>query len=148
MKDFTIENVLAALGEYTETGSGYKARCPAHDDSSPSLSISEGDNGKAVVCCHADCTQDAVMAALGYSVREADASRTSKPKKEISRKRHASAEAAIKAAKWGVEQNDKREIVETIPHLYENGQSFGYSVRFNFADGKPIAKYTEMVTPG
>ena len=68
MKDFTVENVLAALGEYTETGSGYKARCPAHDDSSPSLSISEGDNGKAVVCCHAGCTQDALMAKLAIPV--------------------------------------------------------------------------------
>ena len=136
MKDFTVENVLAALGEYTKTGSGYKARCPAHNDSSPSLSISEGDNGKAVVCCHAGCTQDAVMAKLGYSAREANASRASKPNKDKPRNRHATAEAAIKAAKWGVEQNDKREIVETIPHLYENGQPFGYSVRFNFADGK------------
>ena len=35
-----------------------------------------------------------------------------------------------------MEQVDNREIVETIPHLYENGQPFGYSVRFNFADGK------------
>ena len=143
MEDFTVENVLAALGEYTETGQNkYSACCPAHDDSTPSLSIELGDNGKAVVCCHAECTQEAVIAALGYSGRAANAARPSKPKalpkpkKAKAKTRHATAKAAISAAKFGVEQVDNREIIETIPHLYENGQPFGYSVRFNFADGK------------
>ena len=126
MEDFTIENVLAVLGEYTETGSGYKACCPAHEDRTPSLSISEGDDGKAVVYCHAGCTQEAVLEALGYSARGEFSPRAATPKKDKPRKRHATAEAAIDAAKWGVKQIDKREIVETIPHLYENGQPFGY----------------------
>lgn len=138
MKDFTVENVLAAVGEYTKTSTGYKACCPAHPDRTPSLSISETDSGKVVVYCHAGCTQEAVMAALGYSFTFADHDdpRTPKGGRNVTRKRHATPEAAIKAAKWGVEQTDKREIVETIPHLYENGKPFGYSVRFNFADGK------------
>src|SRR5438094_550718 len=33
------------------------ARCPAHDDREPSLSIREGDHGKVLVCCHAGCEQ-------------------------------------------------------------------------------------------
>ncbi len=39
------------------------ARCPAHDDKKPSLSISE-DDGKILVKCHAGCSQDSVIHAL------------------------------------------------------------------------------------
>jgi hypothetical protein len=37
--------------------------CPAHSDSTPSLSISEKD-GKVLVKCHAGCSQDRLVAAL------------------------------------------------------------------------------------
>lgn len=40
------------------------ARCPAHDDRTPSLSISDGRDGKLLVHCHAGCSQEAVWAAL------------------------------------------------------------------------------------
>ncbi len=42
----------------------WMARCPSHDDSTPSLSISEGEGGKALVRCHAGCTQVEVIDAL------------------------------------------------------------------------------------
>jgi putative DNA primase/helicase len=45
-------------------GSGWTARCPAHEDSNPSLSISEGEGDKVLVKCHAGCSQEAVIAAL------------------------------------------------------------------------------------
>ena len=46
------------------TGSTWMARCPAHDDRSPSLSISSSKDGKVLVCCHAGCDQRDVIAAL------------------------------------------------------------------------------------
>jgi hypothetical protein len=39
------------------------AKCPAHDDHNPSLSIRQKD-GKILVHCHAGCSQDAAIAAL------------------------------------------------------------------------------------
>ena len=48
-------------------GKGFIARCPAHDDRMPSLSIADGADGadgKILVHCHAGCTQDEVIAAL------------------------------------------------------------------------------------
>jgi hypothetical protein len=39
------------------------ARCPAHDDRKPSLSISDAD-GRVLVCCHAGCDQSVVIEAL------------------------------------------------------------------------------------
>jgi putative DNA primase/helicase len=46
-----------------KSGSGWIARCPAHDDRNPSLSLREAD-GKILVRCHAGCDQRAVVAAL------------------------------------------------------------------------------------
>ncbi len=59
----TAETVAKALGGY-RAGATWMARCPAHDDSSPSLSISAGKNGMVLVHCHAGCDQRVVIAAI------------------------------------------------------------------------------------
>ena len=41
--------------------SGWMARCPAHDDHDPSLSLKDADNGRILVKCHAGCPQAAVV---------------------------------------------------------------------------------------
>jgi hypothetical protein len=41
-----------------------KARCPAHDDESPSLSVAEGCDGRAVIHCHAGCQPADVVRTL------------------------------------------------------------------------------------
>jgi putative DNA primase/helicase len=45
-------------------GRQWQARCPAHDDHNPSLSICESDDGRILVHCHAGCEQSAVIDAL------------------------------------------------------------------------------------
>ena len=57
------ETVAKALGG-RKLGSAWMARCPAHDDREPSLSIRQSDNGKVLVRCHAGCDQEQVIAAL------------------------------------------------------------------------------------
>jgi hypothetical protein len=47
-----------------KAGRGWKARCPAHDDHSPSLSISVGNDGRTLVHCFTGCSQNAVLDAL------------------------------------------------------------------------------------
>ena len=47
-----------------KAGGGWMARCPAHDDREPSLSIRDADDGKVLVRCHAGCDQERVIAAL------------------------------------------------------------------------------------
>ena len=54
---------LARALEARRSGSSWMARCPAHEDRNPSLSIREVD-GKVLVHCHAGCTQRAVIDAL------------------------------------------------------------------------------------
>lgn len=46
------------------TGHSGTAPCPAHEDRSPSLSLSETRDGRVLVYCHAGCGQDAVIDAL------------------------------------------------------------------------------------
>ncbi len=56
----TAAEIAKALGG-RRAGSCYVARCPAHDDSSPSLAIADGGNGRALVRCHAGCEQAVVI---------------------------------------------------------------------------------------
>lgn len=59
----TADEIAIALGGRT-AGRGWMVRCPAHDDRTPSLAISTGDQGKVLVHCHAGCDQKQVIAAL------------------------------------------------------------------------------------
>lgn len=45
----------------------FVARCPAHQDRLPSLSVAEGTDGRAVLHCHAGCETANVIAALGLT---------------------------------------------------------------------------------
>ena len=60
---------LAARLDAKREGNGWRAKCPAHDDHTPSLMIADGRLG-VVVKCHAGCTQEAVLAALPVEARE------------------------------------------------------------------------------
>lgn len=59
----TAETIAKALGG-RKAGGGWAARCPAHDDRTPSLSIRDADDNKVLVRCHAGCDQERVIAAL------------------------------------------------------------------------------------
>ena len=58
-----VEKIARVLGG-RKAGGGWTARCPAHDDRNPSLSISDGGDGKVLVHCHAGCDQAQVIDAL------------------------------------------------------------------------------------
>jgi putative DNA primase/helicase len=59
----TAEMIAKALGG-RKAGGGWAARCPAHDDHSPSLSIRDAGGNKVLLRCHAGCHQERVIAAL------------------------------------------------------------------------------------
>jgi hypothetical protein len=83
-----IQTVLAKLPDATESGDGWQARCPAHEDDRPSLSIGEGEDGKVLLHCHAGCDFAAIVAKLGLEqadLFDSDSSappRTGKAKKK------------------------------------------------------------------
>jgi putative DNA primase/helicase len=59
----TAETIARALGGHG-VGATWMARCPVHEDRSPSLSISAGKGGEVLVRCHAGCDQRDLIAAL------------------------------------------------------------------------------------
>src|SRR3569833_146355 len=60
-----VQQVLDVLPEARPSGTGWTARCPAHDDRSPSLVVNVGDDGyRPVVECHGPCEYADVRAAL------------------------------------------------------------------------------------
>lgn len=52
------------------SGHGYMARCPAHDDQNPSLSIGEGSDGKILFTCFAGCTFEAICTSLDLQTKD------------------------------------------------------------------------------
>ena len=46
------------------------ARCPAHEDKSPSLSLRELDDGRTLVHCFAGCAAPDVLAAVGMKLAD------------------------------------------------------------------------------
>jgi hypothetical protein len=62
-RNISAEAIAKALGG-RKMGSSWGARCPAHDDRKPSLSIRDAHNGVVLVHCHATCDQNRVIAAL------------------------------------------------------------------------------------
>ena len=59
-----IADALAKALHGRKCGSGWIARCLAHDDHHPSLSISDGQDGRVLVHCHAGCSQESVWQSL------------------------------------------------------------------------------------
>jgi putative DNA primase/helicase len=69
-----LEKLIAALDSHgcrpMQSGQGWTARCPSHNDRNPSLSVGEGGDGKALVNCHAGCSHTQVLQALRLEERD------------------------------------------------------------------------------
>ena len=71
----TAHDILAelhgTLDKSKRTGDTLKARCPAHEDKTPSLSVKIGDNGDCVVMhCFTGCGTEDVLGALGWKMAD------------------------------------------------------------------------------
>jgi hypothetical protein len=64
----STSEVLDRLEAVTANGNGWMARCPAHDDRNPSLSIRETTDGTILFHCFAGCATEDIVEALGLSM--------------------------------------------------------------------------------
>lgn len=65
-----INDVLALLGKVKKIGDKeYEARCPAHDDTIPSLHIRQNEN-KILLNCKAGCATEDIVRALGLTMAD------------------------------------------------------------------------------
>jgi hypothetical protein len=70
----TIEELLARLSGVRRTRNGWMALCPAHDDHSPSLSITVR-NETILLYCFGGCSYRRIVTALGLAPAQMPASR-------------------------------------------------------------------------
>lgn len=63
--------ILDRLDGVTRKREGqYMARCPAHSDSSPSLAVGEGAEGRVLLHCYAGCSAEDIVAAVGLDLSD------------------------------------------------------------------------------
>ena|SRR5215211_1611013 len=63
-----VERVLDRLEVVMQRNGFHVARCPAHDDMKPSLSVAEGDDGRVLLKCYAGCDIEEIIDALGFKM--------------------------------------------------------------------------------
>jgi len=103
-----------------QSGQGWLARCPAHDDQHQSLSVNIGDDGRILIKCHAGCDTSNVVSALGLSFRDLFPERST--------------------AKAGTRKKPERRIVATYDYRDPEGKLLFQTVRFepkSFAQRRP-----------
>lgn len=65
-----VDEFLSRLDGVRRTSRGWGARCTAHPDVNPSLSIAEGDGGKILLRCWAGCTPQEIVSAMGLHLSD------------------------------------------------------------------------------
>jgi hypothetical protein len=61
-------SILELLGKTRPTSSGWLARCPAHDDGNPSLTVGYGRDGRVLAHCWAGCAFEDIEGPSGSGV--------------------------------------------------------------------------------
>lgn len=65
----SVDSILSRLDGVKKTGTDkWIAKCPAHDDRSPSLAIRYTDDGKTLLHCFAGCQPREVVEAIGLGL--------------------------------------------------------------------------------
>jgi len=65
-----LEKLTSRLEMVTGRAGKFKARCPAHDDRGPSLSITETDHGQLLIHCFAGCGAADIVEAVGLTMSD------------------------------------------------------------------------------
>ena len=67
----STDSLLSMLDGVKRTGQGkWLAKCPSHEDRSPSLSIRELDDGRVLVHCFAGCSVHEVVSSVGLELTD------------------------------------------------------------------------------
>jgi hypothetical protein len=147
MSNTPVELVLSKLPDAKRAGKSWSARCPAHDDRRPSLSIAEGDDGRALIRCHAGCSVAAIVAALGLGLADlmpagcvdVDGNRR-RPSKPAFPSTAARSPKTYPTARAAVAELERRHGKRSGLWTYRNahGEPVGAIVRWDTPDGKDI----------
>lgn len=105
-----LDTVLARLGRTSRQGEWFQARCPAHDDKTPSLRVKMGQRA-VILHCHAGCDVNAIRQALKLEWADLFLEGFARPQETPSfNRRGAELEALVAASRLQAE----REVLERL----------------------------------
>lgn len=96
-----LSNVLSRFPDARQRGNHWHARCPAHDDRRPSLTLSPGRDGRVLIKCHAGCELPNVLRAAGLASEDI-----------------------------GPERRSRRDVLSTFAYTDEHGHTLYEVVRY------------------
>lgn len=119
-----IETVFAKLREIgsdpVESASGWQCRCPAHEDAQPSLSISETEDGKVLINCHAGCQTTDIVAKLGLTMSDLFPPKAGKRKGTGKGYVYPTLDEAIEAIRQSAGRSLRQELCVVARYAYQN----------------------------
>jgi hypothetical protein len=141
-----VETLLAKLPGAKRAGKGWSARCPAHEDGKASLSVSAGDDGTALVKCHAGCDTSAILAAVGLKLADLFPPKTN-PAPNRNGKPTAGGRA-FPTANDALAELERRHGKRSALWTYHDahGEPVGLVIRWDKSSGKdirPVARHTD-----
>jgi hypothetical protein len=151
------QRILKLLSDVKESRGGWMARCPWHDDTRPSLSISTGEDGRVLLKCHSGCTTKAIVDALGLSERDLfdDSTRRTPTPTKASTKKASTPKAEKKVGKAYVSADAAREAYRqtlgspTTSWDYElDGRLVGRVFRWDLPGGKKAIRPISLHADG
>lgn len=124
MKD--IHEILTHFNGVKKTGGSYQCCCPAHDDKSPSLTITQ-EGGKILMHCHAGCDTSDILQAAGLTWADIGETRT----------------GSAPTIAEQLESFFKKPLAETYDYTDESGHYLYSKARFRDKDSKTIRYFVK-----
>ena len=133
-----------ALLSPRQKGRGFVAKCPAHDDKSPSLNVDEAD-GKVLLKCQAGCDTRDVVSALGLSMTDlfdADTNNATEPLDKY-QYRDAAGRIVYEAWNWG-----RNHVPRFTMHMPDGTTGIGDTPRVPYRLPEVIAAGRVVIVEG
>ena len=130
-----LDNVLAQLKGVRSSLRGWRACCPAHADSEPSLSIGLGEQGQVLLKCFAGCSLERIVEAMGLTILDLFPHEAPTPERAASNGAassdpHAPRPSAGEAVPW-----------QFLFHLgVMDHAAGGVQIPYHLADGQPAPR--------
>ena len=128
-----LQEILQRLRKVKRVGDNqWEARCPAHNDQQASLSVGRGDKDRPLLFCHAGCSFENILSALGGAEVQRDTQDFDKiPKKRKPTPTYETPKEAALAYKKG-------EPTKAWWYQGEKGKHVGGILRWDSETGKDI----------
>jgi 5S rRNA maturation endonuclease (ribonuclease M5) len=137
-----VLKVLSRLPDAKRNGQSWMAKCPCHDDGKASLSISQGDDGRALLNCFAGCSVDGIVASIGLTKADLFDDSTRRSGHSTSAPNSSSNDQSPRSKAYSTSDEALAELVRrhgpysrVWPYHNASGQPIGLVVRWDLPDG-------------